>query len=217
MALGNLTAILSACGLRETTPLTKEEVLVSLKTDYNINVVTVFSEFRVTRSNDLKLLYFNQMNDKLTLSGNPSDGYNVLYIKTDRGEHKFVYYVPNLVSRGGMEFTAMDGIYITAFPFEHTLDDIYEKFLLIENKELRDSIKDVFYSNFSSFASFNIIFHNEKVRYVYENDYFFSFNLNSKTYMIIMGNELYIVKDGECVYPSQMSLPALLIRFDSIK
>ena len=217
MLIGNLATVLSACSLREKRPLTKAEVLVSLKTAYNINVETVFSEFKVTRNNDLKMLYFNEMNDKLTLCGDPNDGYNVLYIKTDKGEHKLVYYVPNLVNRGGIRFTAKDGICITEFPLDYTLDDLYEKVLLIEDEKLKDSIKDVFYNKFASFASFNTIFHNHAVRYVYDNDYFFAFDLSPKTYMIIMGDGLYIVKDKQCVYPSQMSLGALLVRFDSIK
>ena len=89
MAIGILAALLSACG-REKTPLSKDAVIGSLEADYGITVETVYSEFKVTRSNDLKLLFFNEMNDKLTLCGDPIDGYNNLHnIQKVFGKERF--------------------------------------------------------------------------------------------------------------------------------
>jgi len=220
MAVGFLAAFLSACGsgvindARGTTELSKEDVLVSLKEDFGINVETEFIEFKVTRSNDLKMLYYSEINEKLALSGDFRDGLNVLYIKTDEGQHKFVYYTPRLKNRGGMIFKAQDGIYITDYPFKCTIDELYKKVLLIEDVDLRDSINDDFYGKFANFASFYSIAHNDRIAYVHGDEYVFVFNTEPETFMIVFDNELYIVKEQQCVYPRKMSIAQMIILFD---
>ena len=220
MATGFLAAFLSACGsgvindARGTTELSKEEVLVSLKEDFEMNVETEFIEFKVTRSNDLKMLYYNEINEKLALSGDFRDGLNVLYVKTDEGKHKFVYYTPHLKNRGGMIFSAKDGIYITDYPFNCNIDELYEKVLLIEDMDLRDSIKDDFYGKLTNFASFYSIAHNQRIAYVYGDEYVFVFNTEPETFMIVFDNELYIIKEQQCLYPKKMSIAEMIILFD---
>jgi hypothetical protein len=214
MALGFLTGLLSACGSREIKELSKKDVLVSLKEDFGIGVETVFIEFRVTHSNDLKMLYFNEISEKLAASGDFRDGLNVLYIKTDEGEHKFVYYTPRLINRGGMIVSVKDGIYITDYPFNYTIDELYEQVLLIDNVDLRDSIKGDFYDKFSNFASFYSIAHNDRVAHVHGDKYVFVFNTKPETLMIFLDNELYIVKEQQCVYPRKMSIAQMIILFD---
>jgi len=219
MAVGFLAAFLNACGsgvindARGATELSKEDVLISLKEDFGINVETEFIEFKVTRSNDLKMLYYNEINEKLALSGDFRDGLNVLYIKTDEGKHKFVYYTPRLKNRGGMIFSAKDGIYVTDYPFSCTIDELYEKILLIEDVDLRDSIKDDFYDKFSNFASFYSIAHNERIAYVYGDEYVFVFNTEPETFVTVFDNELYIIKEQKCVYPRKMSISEMIILF----
>ena len=219
MALGFLAALLSACGsgriddVRGTTELTKEEVLVSLKEDFGINVETEFIEFKVTRSNDLKMLYYNEINEKLALSGDFMDGLNVLYIKTDEGNHKFVYYVPRLRNRGGMIFSAKDGIYIADYPFQYTIDDIYEKTQLIADTTLKGRLYADFYNDFTDFASFYSIAANQRIRYVYDDIYFFVFGTNPKTYMVMFQDELYIIENQKCIYPKNMSIAEMIILF----
>ena len=221
MAVGFLAAFLSACGsgvindARGTTELSKEDVLVSLKEDFGINVETEFIEFKVTRSNDLKMLYYNEINEKLALSGDFRDGLNVLYIKTDEGKHKFVYYAPHLKSRGGMIFSAKDGIYISDYPFQNTIDDIYEKTQLIADTTLKERLSENFYNEFTGFTSFYSIVKNQRIRYVFDNTYFFVFGANSETYMIIFQNELYIIENQRCICPKDMSIAEMIILFDS--
>ena len=220
MAFGILAAFLSACGsdriadARGTTELSKEEVLVSLKEDFGINVETEFIEFKVTRSNDLKMLYYNEINEKLALSGDFRDGLNVLYIKTDEGKHKFVYYTPHLKNRGGMIFTAQDGIYISDYPFQNTIDDIYGKIQLIADTTLKERLSENFYSDFTDFASFYSIVKNQRIRYVFEDTYFFVFGTDSKTYMVMFQDELYIIENQRCIYPRDMSIAEMIILFD---
>ena len=214
VALGLLATLLSACGdARGTTELSKADVLVSLKEDFGIIVETEFIEFKVTRLNDLKMLYYNEINEKLALSGDFRDGLNVLYIKTDEGKHKFVYYTPHLINRDGMIFSAKDGIYITDYPFNCNIDELYEKVLLIEDIDLSDSIKNDFYGKFTNFASFYSIVHNERIAYVYGDEYVFVFDTEPKTSMIVFGNKLYIIKNQQCIYPRKMSIAQMIILF----
>jgi len=221
MALGFLASFLSACGsggisdARGTTALSKEDVLTSLKEDFGINVETEFAEFKVTHTNDLKSLYHNEITEKLALSGDFRDGLNVLYIKTDEGKHKFVYYTPRLRNRGGMTFSAKDGIYITDYPLQYTIDDIFEKTELIADALIKDRVSENFYENFSGFASFYSIVKNQRIRYVFDDTYFFVFGSDSKTYMVMFQDELYIIENQRCIYPRNMSIAEMVIQFSN--
>ena len=131
-------------------------MLKSVREDFGITIETEFTEFEITRSNELKLLYYDALNEKLAANGGMKDGIRVIYIKTDIGEHKFIYYVPHLKEYAGS--AAKDGIVIADYPFQKTIDDIYEKTQLITDDKSEEKLSQNFQNDFYGFASFyNIV------------------------------------------------------------
>ena len=213
-------AALGGCGFRSMRGLSKKEVLESVKKDFGITVEREFAEFEITRSNELKLLYYDAINEKLAANGDMKDGIRVIYVKTDDGEHKFIYYVPHLKEYAYTEnykakSVAKDGIVIADYPFQNTLDDIYEKTQQITDAALKERLSENLYSNFKGFTSFYSIVKNQRIRYVFDNTYFFVFGTNTETYMVIFGNELYVIENQRCIYPRDMSIAEMIILFDN--
>ena len=213
-----IAAALGGCSFRSTRLLDKEEVLESVNKDLGITIETEFAEFQITRSNELKLLYYDAINEKFAANGDLKDGIRVIYIKTDDGEHKFVYYVPHLKEYAYTENTrvrssAKDGIIVADYPFANTIDDIYEKAQLITDTEINERLTENLYGDFTGFASFYSIVKNQRISYVFDDTYFFVFGTDSKTFMVIHRGELYIVENQRCIYPRNMSIAEMVILF----
>jgi|GEM_PF-4700757 len=215
-----MATALGGCGFRGTRELSKEDVLESVKKDFGITVEAEFAEFEITRSNELKLLYYDAINEKLAANGDMKDGIRVIYVKTDTGEHKFVYYVPHLKeyaytdnARG--KSAAKDGVIIADYPFQNTLDEIYEKTQQIADATLKERLSENFYSDFKGFASFYSIVKNQRIRYVFDDMYFFVFGANFETHMVIFQDELYVIENQRCIYPRDMSIAEMIIAFDN--
>ena len=213
-------AAFGGCTLEGTRALSKEEVLRSVKEDFSIVIETEFAEFKITRSNELKLLYYATTDEKLAANGDLKDGIQVIYIKTGDGGHKFVYYVPHLknniyVNNIRTKSTAKDGITVSDYPFPHTVDDIYEKTQSVADSTLKEKLSGNFYKNFTDLASFYSIVKSQSIRYVFDDEYFFVFGASPKTYMIIFQDELYAIENQRCIYPKDMSIAEMIILFDN--
>ena len=211
-------AAFGGCSFRNTRELGKEEVLESVQKDFGVTIETEFAEFEITRSNELKLLYYDAISEKLAANGDLNDGVQVIYIKTDNGEHKFVYYVPRLKEYAYTNSVravsaAKDGIVIADYPFPNTLDDVYGKIQQIDDVTLKERLSENFYNDFAGFASFYSVVKSRSIRYVFDNTYFFVFGTNPKTYMVIFQDELYIIENQRCVYPRDMSIAEMVILF----
>ena len=140
------SAILSSCLAPNDVRIDKEQIIESLKNDYGINIEKEYGSSNLysnMKKDYPNLLYYEEVEEKLSKWTN---NLSILYIKTDKGEDKFVYH-PRSIAKKSIKVNGekvyaeiKDYIYITDFPFTYTYDEIYEQCEEIVDVNIKDEL-----------------------------------------------------------------------------
>ena len=149
IVLSTQSVILSGCVAPNDVRIYEDEIIESLKNDYEIVLKENYGTFKLSKGikNYPYLKDYEKVDEKLSKWAGVL---RVLYIKTDKGEDKFVYF-PNEIAKksikvNGEKITAetKDYIYITDFPFTYTYDEIYEQCSFIADINLKSEMLNAF-------------------------------------------------------------------------
>ena len=138
---------LSSCLGPNTRRIGEDEIIESLETDYGINVEKNYCSFNLQGGDNLGLLDYGKAKEKLNKW---ADNLSVLYIKTDKGEDKFVYYPRSIakvsIKENGQTIYAeiKDYIYISDFPFTYTYDEIKQQCSEITDEDIKNEMLNAF-------------------------------------------------------------------------
>jgi len=144
-----LSFSLSSCLGPNTRRIGEDEIIESLKNDYGITIEKEYCLFNLSK--DIK--EYTQFDDYQNIDNKLSKWSNnisVLYIKTDKGEDKFIYCligsVKKSVKENGKTVNAeiKDYIYITDFPFTYTYDDIKAQCEGIADEDIKNEMLNAF-------------------------------------------------------------------------